>query len=297
MIFWKHRLSGTPDPRPWQPRRAGCALLLLLPVTAVRPPPGEHLVSAQEGRLAYAMLELVVGDPSFAVVANTSNVPIERPPHSRPVAKAQRRPVNAAPPAAPLATAFKTVEEAVERHVIGMPSTLGHGDWKQLASKLQADRHERAREMLHVAEGSACNQTGEAQGLGCRLGCRCGMLQRCHAKAYSGPGNRGSGPTDVGVCRLVVPAPLLVGLAIAIIAFLATHALPRLYRNCQAQDYSGDARKLGMQRAELEARISAATKLSAEQRCAILDRFCGSEAAAVAEEEVASGASPRAAES
>lgn len=38
---------------------------------------------------------------------------------------------------------------------------------------------------------------------------------------------------------------------------------------------TGDARKLGLSRRELEERISAATKLSNEQRQAVLDRFCG----------------------
>lgn len=112
-----------------------------------------------------------------------------------------------------------------------------------------------------------------------RTSCTCGMLRVC-----------ASSPAEGDSCQFRISAYWLAGIAVSVLGLALARAVPLLLQALKGENYSGDARRLGMKREELEARIQAATKLGAEQRCAILDRFCGSEASMLAKDEVQSGA-------
>jgi len=92
-------------------------------------------------------------------------------------------------------------------------------------------------------------------------------------------------PRAEGACRFSIPLYVIVGLAMLVVPFLLARTLAPVVQKFWGDKYSGDARRLGMNRTELEARIKAATKLGADQRCALLDHFCGSEASLLARAE------------
>jgi len=118
-------------------------------------------------------------------------------------------------------------------------------------------------------------------GLHCRLSNHgCGLFGHCEACD--------AGTSQQVACRTTVPRHvMLVLLTVATSIVLLLCLCPV----AASSKYSGDARKLGISRKELEARIASATRLNKEQSCAILDRFCGKEAMNVAQEEQQHGRS------
>mmetsp|Transcript_37321 Transcript_37321/g.79278 ORF Transcript_37321/g.79278 Transcript_37321/m.79278 type:complete len:363 (+) Transcript_37321:81-1169(+) len=146
-------------------------------------------------------------------------------------------------------------------------------------------------QFLGVVEGAPCSQNSQVPYHGCKIGCRCSALQRCYPKLYKHPSRKG--PADgqeVGVCDFLVP-PFLASLLLVSLLVAAGLSLAICFKMTSGSTSQcvGDARKLGLKRMDLEARIKAATGLDAEQRRAILDRFCGADAAVVAKENLQSG--------
>mmetsp|Transcript_76365 Transcript_76365/g.151032 ORF Transcript_76365/g.151032 Transcript_76365/m.151032 type:complete len:230 (-) Transcript_76365:45-734(-) len=118
-------------------------------------------------------------------------------------------------------------------------------------------------------------------GFHCRLGNHaCGWFGHCEAC------DNGT-PQQVD-CRMVVRHQVMLVLLMVATSFVLLVCFCPL---AASSKYSGDARKLGISRKELEARIASATKLNKEQCSAILDRFCGKEAMNVAQEEQQHGRS------
>lgn len=181
-------------------------------------------------------------------------------------------------------------------------------------------------QLLGIANGRPCSDGGDRSlGRGCNLGCTCGTFQYCytykwrgaiHADAFTG--------INVGVCGFGFSALAttqeriqeISGSAFSVVANHSTirqlkHS-PAMVAGCAACCFivaafvwiqcrrmrrcTGDARRLGMKRHDLEPRIFAATGLTATRRQALLDVFCGTEADAVAREEEFEAVKEKAAE-
>lgn len=146
-----------------------------------------------------------------------------------------------------------------------------------------ADVHRAVAQLLGIVDGDLCPHVAEGQKHGCHLGCRCGILQRCFSKPYVGLGtgfntsnsstNEAQGKVDVGICRMSDPALMAVLAAVSITVFICVLLLRRLRTDASV---ALDDRP-SVTRAALESRLRSATALSAKQRQAILDEFCGNE--------------------
>mmetsp|Transcript_160068 Transcript_160068/g.292195 ORF Transcript_160068/g.292195 Transcript_160068/m.292195 type:complete len:292 (-) Transcript_160068:102-977(-) len=140
-----------------------------------------------------------------------------------------------------------------------------------------ADVHRAVAQLLGIVDGDLCPHVAQGQKHGCHLGCRCGILQRCFSKPYVGLGagitasnsssDEAHGRVDVGICRMSDPALMAVLAAVSLTVFIGMLLLRQL---------RADPAALG-DRAALESRLRSTTALSAEQREAILDEFCGDE--------------------
>jgi len=114
---------------------------------------------------------------------------------------------------------------------------------------------------------------------GCRLGCRCGIFQRCYSKHYDAPGKPEAGglaaaAIDIGVCRLALEAYIAIGTlaALSIAGWIGTLWLRKA--NASHCDKKGSTQWPRPSRAELESRLLSSTALNDEQRKAVMDQFC-----------------------
>jgi hypothetical protein len=143
-----------------------------------------------------------------------------------------------------------------------------------------AKTHHSLAQFLGIEGGSICPTAavnGSGAKHGCNLGCRCGLLQRCYSKPYSGPvipgmEDVGFDGVDVGVCRLAFPALMAIFGAVSTTVWLGAHFLRKATAAEVGSDPSG---RPNPSRSDLESRLRSATALSDEQRQAILDEFCG----------------------
>uniref|UniRef100_A0A6T0VIY8 Peptidylprolyl isomerase n=1 Tax=Alexandrium monilatum TaxID=311494 RepID=A0A6T0VIY8_9DINO len=230
-------------------RRLAACLFFVLPALAVRPH-GEDL--PQDALDSDAPLE------TAEAAVDTGGRP-QQPP-------TQPRPSNSRPFGEKLGmgtSGWKTPSGSA-------PLPAGRGEAAAVTTVISPPLgpHGKKRGVGGVAGGTPGGTAGAAAaGRGPPSGIRAsfisGMLRIC-----------ASAPVEGDVCQFRVTAYWLAGISVAVL---------------EGESFSGDARRLGMRRAELEARIKAATKLGAEQRCAILDRFCGSEASMLAKDEVQAG--------
>mmetsp|Transcript_129725 Transcript_129725/g.361342 ORF Transcript_129725/g.361342 Transcript_129725/m.361342 type:complete len:266 (+) Transcript_129725:102-899(+) len=251
----------------WRPSLLAL-FLIPIPAVAMRPARSEDIFGTEEveeGGSALAMLRFVVSSdrPPQHAAAQQGNATAR-------YAVARKDPLPTLP------------EVAHSPHAAGDPTSSHRGSMKE--------GQWLAHDAVHANGHIGCDRKFGMPGRSCHLGCTCGILQKCHPTPRTSMASTGNGTLDVGTCSLSIPAPLLIMVALAALAMLLGYGVSRLCHRLGERRFSGDARRLGMQRAELEARIWAATKLGAEQRCAILDHFCGSEAAVLAKAEVAKAA-------
>lgn len=167
------------------------------------------------------------------------------------------------------------------RRATSAPVTVGAEE--PLVTEVTDAQHAIAQ-LLGIEDGSICPSASEpaaslgafrmqaspsGQKHGCRLGCRCGVFQRCYSKPYVGEGVEA---VDIGICRLAFPALMAIFAAVSVTVWMGTMLLRAA--NAYGDDGSGAPRPK-LSRSELEARLRSATALSHEQRKAILDQFCG----------------------
>lgn len=143
-----------------------------------------------------------------------------------------------------------------------------------------ADVHRAVAQLLGIVDGDLCPHVAQGgQKHGCHLGCRCGMLQRCFSMPYVGLGSgitatngssdEAQGKVDVGICRMSDPALMAVLAAVSVTVFIGMLLLRRTKTDPVLT-------RQNVTRAELECRLQS-TALSAEQRQAVLNEFCGDE--------------------
>lgn len=150
-------------------------------------------------------------------------------------------------------------------------------------SETAATNHALAQ-LLGIEGGSLCPSASKLKpsvGLpshvgvthGCRLGCRCGVLQSCYSKSYDGPGfpgGEGLDGVDIGVCRLAFPYLMAIFTAVMLTVWVGVLCLRRA---AKSKDLS-NVKRPKPSRSELDSRLRSATALNNEQRKAILDEFC-----------------------
>lgn len=145
-----------------------------------------------------------------------------------------------------------------------------------------ADVHRSVAQLLGIVDGDLCPHVAAGQKHGCHLGCHCGLLQRCFSKPYVGlgtglaasnsTGDEAQGKVDVGICRMSEPALMSILAAVSLTVFIGM----LLLRQSRAHPNAALADRPNVSRAALESRLRS-TALTAKQRQAILDQFCGNE--------------------
>uniref|UniRef100_A0A6T0VUU4 Peptidylprolyl isomerase n=1 Tax=Alexandrium monilatum TaxID=311494 RepID=A0A6T0VUU4_9DINO len=257
-------------PRPSYRRLAAC-LFFVLPALAVRPH-GEDL--PQDALDSDAPLE--TAEAAVDTGGRPQQPPTQpRPSNSRPFGEklgmgTSGEKISGSERAFPASCAPHMFTDRWKTPSGSAPLPAGRGEAAAVTTVISPPLgpHGKKRGVGGVAGGTPGGTAGAAAaGRGPPSGIRAsfisGMLRIC-----------ASAPVEGDVCQFRVTAYWLAGISVAVL---------------EGESFSGDARRLGMRRAELEARIKAATKLGAEQRCAILDRFCGSEASMLAKDEVQAG--------